>query len=144
MRISTIATTFFSFIVFLIACNPDSDRSGRPVPDVSGIKINLQFDRFDEDLWSVDTNRLDDGVSFLEKKHPDFAPLLFERILKNPQNPKETAAEILGSLVRPIQMRNLKDSVNRVFGEDSPVGDFESDSHLVNLGYDGWSLGKSA
>ena len=119
MRICTIATYFFSLIAILIACNSDTDRNGRPIPNVSNIKINLQLDRFDEDLWSIDTNQLADGVSFLEKKYPDFAPLLFNRILKNPQNPKETSAEILGSLIRPLEMRGLKDSVNRVFGDFS-------------------------
>ena len=34
------------------------------------------------------------------------------------------------------------DNVNRVFGDDSPLGDFESESHLVNLAYEGWRLGR--
>ena len=32
--------------------------------------------------------------------------------------------------------------VNRIFGEDSPVGDFESNSHLLNVSYSGIPFGK--
>ncbi len=32
--------------------------------------------------------------------------------------------------------------VNRIFGEDSRVGDFETNSHLINLSYTGLSFGK--
>jgi hypothetical protein len=32
-------------------------------------------------------------------------------------------------------------NVNRIFGEESPNGDFESDSHLINLSHDGLSIG---
>lgn len=119
MPICKKAAPFFLFLLFLNACTTESDPNRRPVPDVSGVKIDLQFDRFDEDLWKTDTNRLADGADFLQKKYPDFAPILFERILKNPQNPKETAADILGSLVRPPEMRRLKDSVELVFGDFS-------------------------
>jgi len=34
------------------------------------------------------------------------------------------------------------DKVNRIFGEDSPVGEFEMSSHLLNLGYSGFAAGK--
>ena len=33
-------------------------------------------------------------------------------------------------------------NANRVFGDDSPVGDFDSDSHLLNVAYDGWRVGQ--
>jgi len=32
--------------------------------------------------------------------------------------------------------------VNRIFGEDSRVGDFETNSHLINVSYDGLGIGK--
>ena len=32
--------------------------------------------------------------------------------------------------------------VNRIFGEDSPVGDFNTSSHLINLSYTGLDFGK--
>lgn len=34
------------------------------------------------------------------------------------------------------------DKINRIFGEDSPVGEFEMSSHLLNLGYSGFAAGK--
>ncbi|MHA1570836.1 MAG: alginate export family protein [Alphaproteobacteria bacterium] len=32
--------------------------------------------------------------------------------------------------------------INRIFGEDSRVGDFETESHIINVSYSGLSLGK--
>lgn len=34
------------------------------------------------------------------------------------------------------------DKVNRIFGDDSPIGEFDMQSHLLNLGYSGWERGK--
>ncbi|WP_339844543.1 alginate export family protein [uncultured Halopseudomonas sp.] len=34
------------------------------------------------------------------------------------------------------------DKVNRIFGDDSPIGEFDMRTHLLNLGYSGWDLGK--
>ncbi len=108
-----------SFFILFNACRSGGGDDSRPVPDVSKIKVNIQLDRFDLDLWAVDTNRLADGVAFLEKKYPDFAPVLFNQILKNPRDPKEKPEQILASLVLPPEMRGLKDSVERAFGDFS-------------------------
>lgn len=32
-------------------------------------------------------------------------------------------------------------NVNRIFGESNPAGDLESESHLLNINYSGWSAG---
>ncbi|TVP92180.1 MAG: hypothetical protein EA348_02670, partial [Pseudomonadaceae bacterium] len=34
------------------------------------------------------------------------------------------------------------DQVNRIFGKDSPIGETDMRSHLMNLGYDGLAIGK--
>lgn len=34
------------------------------------------------------------------------------------------------------------DNVNRIFSNDSPVGDLNGNTHLINASYDGWEYGK--
>jgi hypothetical protein len=46
------------------------------VPDVSGIKINLQIERFDKDLFAMDSNRVPEQLPELLKEYPSFAPVL--------------------------------------------------------------------
>ena len=62
--------------VLMISCNDRKD-----VPDVAGIKIDLAVQRFDEDFFSLDTNSIENGVSSLQAKYPDFTPLFLENIL---------------------------------------------------------------
>ena len=50
------------------ACSTDESYDGRPIPDVSDEKVNLRVERFDQDLLSLDTAKLTDGLAFLEKK----------------------------------------------------------------------------
>jgi hypothetical protein len=119
MRFSKITFFLFSFSFFFTACGDDDTARSRPTPDVSTIKIDLQLQHFDQDLWPIDTNQLVGGVDFLMKKHPEFTTILLKNILRDPRNPKETDAEILGSLLRPSEFRGLKDSISAIFGDYS-------------------------
>ncbi len=56
-----------AFAIFLPGC-----RSGKPVPDVSGIKINLQTVRFEKDFFEMDTLHMGVSLQELENKHPGF------------------------------------------------------------------------
>ena len=73
MRLVLTATIFAAaFTVF--SCSG----SDRDVPDISGIKADLEFHRFDRDFFAVDTNQLEQSLGALEKKYPNFLPLYFE------------------------------------------------------------------
>ena len=66
------------FILFLfVSCT--SDR--KDIPDVSGIKVDIGIQRFDEDFFTMDTLEMEKGLSGLEVKYPDFAPLFLQNIL---------------------------------------------------------------
>jgi hypothetical protein len=63
--------------VFFIACNSNK----KDIPDVSGIKVDLGVQRFDEDFFSMDTTGIEKGISNLGIKYPDFATLFFQNVL---------------------------------------------------------------
>lgn len=63
-------------VILVIACNDNKDS-----PDVSGIKINLTVQRFDEDFFAIDTTGIEKEVSGLQVKYPTLLPLFLQTIV---------------------------------------------------------------
>ncbi|MDP4261082.1 MAG: hypothetical protein Q8941_01010 [Bacteroidota bacterium] len=63
-------------ILLLVSC-----KNKKNIPDVSGIKASLTIQRFDEDFFSLDTTDIENGLSTLQAKYPDFLPLFFQNII---------------------------------------------------------------
>lgn len=53
----------------------------RDIPDVSGIRADVKLRRFEQDLFSLDTNNIGPGLAALEESYPAFAPVFFEQVL---------------------------------------------------------------
>jgi hypothetical protein len=47
-------------------------KTKRHVPDVSGIKVDLQVERFEKDFFGIDTLKLDASLQALNQSHPGF------------------------------------------------------------------------
>jgi hypothetical protein len=58
---------YFLLLAHLFSCN--NKNAG---PDVSGIEINLNLERFEKDFFSIDTNALPAGLQLLQNKYPGF------------------------------------------------------------------------
>ncbi|POY35090.1 gliding motility lipoprotein GldB [Solitalea longa] len=52
-------------------------------PDVSDIKLSVKIDRFEQDLFNIDTTELVKAAAQLKAKYPDFYPIYFRNILRN-------------------------------------------------------------
>jgi len=53
------------------------------------------------------------------------------------------AVSITNDFITNVQARYVYiGKVHRIFGDESPIGEFDSDTHLLNVAYDGSSLGK--
>lgn len=63
-------------LFFLSACGDKKN-----IPDVSGIKIDLQVKHFEKDFFTLDTNHLQEGLQQLAIKYPQFASDFFSNIL---------------------------------------------------------------
>lgn len=68
-----------------------SSCTGRKIPDVSGIKVNLQLQRFENDFFSVDTNHIDQSLQQLHNKYPSFLQDFIFNILALPPQPDSSA-----------------------------------------------------
>jgi hypothetical protein len=108
----TLSTCLFIF------SNCNSDDNDRPkAPDVSGIQVTLDINRFDQKLAAIDTNNAAAAVGALEKDFPQFSSVYFEKII-GIKDPKDSVgkyrAEVRKFLADP-SMRYMMDSIGRVY-----------------------------
>lgn len=81
------AAVFFCLLLF--ACNRK-----KPAPDVSHIKIDVQLLRFDKDLFSIDTNNVENSLNALQKKYGAFLNDYLYNIMVLPPQPDSVAKKI--------------------------------------------------
>ena len=54
---------------------------GKNIPDVSDIEIDFKINRFEQDLFKVDTVDFKNAIGELEQKYPEFSSIYFNDIL---------------------------------------------------------------
>ena len=96
---------FFVVTICFLACNNQKD-----APDISGIHVSVDFRRFDQDLFSIDTNNLPSGLNQLQSKYPELTPLFLEYILG-----LDTGSAVTGVKDFIRMSQPLRDTVNNVF-----------------------------
>ncbi len=106
-----ISILFFGALI-LFSC-----KSNKNIPDVSGIKINLESRRFEQDFFSMDTMNISMSMNQLIKKYPLFTPDFIQNILGLdmdslliPFNTQDSAVRLFIKDYRPI-----KDSSDKIF-----------------------------
>jgi hypothetical protein len=110
IEVSLIALT----LITLLSCGGGTRRND---PDVSDVEVNLRLLRFDQDLFALDTARLDDGVEALAAKYPDFLPFFVTEVAGDPTNREETPREAITGFVTAPQVRRLYDSCQVAYGD---------------------------
>ncbi|MFK7980444.1 MAG: hypothetical protein AB8G86_10710 [Saprospiraceae bacterium] len=121
-----IRNNFALFFILLIslncftACLSDKDKN---IPDVSDVEVTIKVNRFDQDLFAIDTNQVAAGIETLEKKYPDFTDFYLTRALqiKKPWDTTGAYREYTkGFLTYPF-VRDLHHKVDSVYGDFSSV-----------------------
>lgn len=69
-------TILFSLLISSFGCN-----SGKKIPDVSNIKVELTTQRFEKDFFNLDTTQLDSSIQKLFEKYPNFSINYLHNIL---------------------------------------------------------------
>jgi len=114
---------------------------GKKIPDVSGVTVELQLQRFDQDFFTLDTNRIDESLQKLHAKYPGFLRDFIYNILALPPQPDSTDAvqRSITSFLHSYQP--LKDSSDKLF---SNMGDIYSQVkrglQLVKYYFPGYKL----
>ena len=109
------------FILFLSAiclssCLGDKDKN---IPDVSGVQVEVKVNRFDQDLFSIDTNQVASGIEKLEEKYPDFTDFYLTRALqiKKPWDTTGAYREYTKGFITYPFVRDLHHKVDSVYGD---------------------------
>ncbi|MDX1667145.1 MAG: hypothetical protein R3350_07945 [Saprospiraceae bacterium] len=98
-------------VCLLSSCQFDN---GEAIPDVSGIDVNVDLRRFEQDLFSIDTTRIGQELSALEERYPEFSAVYFDRILRSRQAPQGHEEYVLG-FIQHSGVRRLYDTVQTVY-----------------------------
>ncbi len=88
-------------------------------PDVSNIKINIITERYEKDLFSVDSNHLNSELNLLLQKYPTFGVAFNSTILNaDPIWSKDTLAMYLKEFIRSY--RTVYDTAEKMYADFSP------------------------
>jgi hypothetical protein len=68
--------TSIFILTILFSCNTHKN-----IPDVSGIKINIETRRFEQDFFSMDTTKVSESLKVILQKYPHFTPDFVYNIL---------------------------------------------------------------
>jgi hypothetical protein len=92
-------------LILLASCN-----NKKGVPDVSDININVKVQRFDQELFSIDSNNVLPGLNQLYGKYPVLTPIFLQNILG-----LDIATTIQGMRSFISMSQAIRDTVNDVF-----------------------------
>ncbi|HMO33511.1 MAG TPA: hypothetical protein PKE07_11005 [Lacibacter sp.] len=100
----------FFLLIFagLTGCGPSGTG-----PDLRHINVQIKWERFDQALFSIDTNHLETALADLQRKYPQFAPLYLEQVLGLGGNDSTLRTE--GTRLFLRQHRQVYDTVQDVF-----------------------------
>ena len=98
---------FLSILVIYSCGNSDSET----IPDVSHIEESHELIRFEEALFGLDTNKIDQELKVLIDQHPAFSKLFFTNVFPIDLNDPKVLNRILGA----ESMVHLKDTCSIVF-----------------------------
>lgn len=98
----------FVVICLLISCN------NKNIPDVSGIKVELKVQRFEKDLFSIDTRNIIPELQRLQSMYPVFMKDFTSQILGfNSQTPPDSLSKYIRLFIRDYHF--VKDSADKIF-----------------------------
>lgn len=92
-------------------------------PDVSDIEVDINIQRFEQDLFQIDTNNLTQSLNQLNEKYDYFANLYISEIMgfKRLQDTSMAYADIIPQFISYPTIRQLYDTCQLVYGDFSIV-----------------------
>lgn len=107
----------FFVLFFLLLWQACTLNKGKNIPDVSHIELDFEIRRFEQDLFSLDTTGLEQGLPALRQKYPELTEFYFPVLLGMQDVPLDSPAfnnQLRGFLSWP-PARKLYDTCQVVF-----------------------------
>lgn len=99
----------------------------REIPDVSDLQVDVNIERFEQSLFSLDTNNMAASLAQLEARYPAFSEVFFNQVLrsKNPGIAPEGHEAYVKGFINFPSVRHLYDTCTTVFTNmDDVSGEF--------------------
>lgn len=106
--------------LFLQACGSDERKNA---PDVSDIEVDIKIDRFEQALFSLDTNQMEKGLAQLEQQFPAFSEVYFNYVLgsKNPEIAPEGHIAYLRGFISHPGLTHLYDTTQQIYEQVTDI-----------------------
>ncbi len=105
------------FLLCAITCSSCWNSKGKNIPDVSHINIDLNIERFEQDLFGIDTTQVKTEFERLRQEYPVFINDIFlPEILPALQDPA-----IFEAFVKTPDIRQLYDTCTIIYGDFSDL-----------------------
>ena len=107
-----------SFPIFLYifweGCKPE-----KKGPDISGISLSINADRFEKDLFNTDSIHSDQGLGYLKNKYGNFFNLFAFQITSLGSQDSILMAEKFSSFINDSNFRNIYKDCENIYGDFS-------------------------
>jgi len=123
LQISKVLTTLIivSTLIFFTGC-----KKKKKIPDVSNIKVELSTQRFEQDFFAMDTNKLNTDLQTLFEKYPSFSIDYLYNILAVPTQPD--------SIMQTVKL--FRRAYNNVYEDSKKVfTNFSSSEKEIKQGF---------
>ncbi len=125
-------------LVLLLALSLATCTNNKGIPDVSGVKVNVQLERFDQDFFSIDSNNVLPGLNRLNVKYPVLSAIFLQNILGLDSAGTLAGVKSFISLSQPV-----KDTINDVFKNiDGLQKEFEKAFQFVKYYFPNYQIPK--
>jgi hypothetical protein len=110
----------FSCLMTIISCGSNERKD---IPDVADVQVKLNVQRFEQDLFNLDTNNLQTEIQALNEKYGYFADLYFSEIMgfKPLYDSTFDYAETVKGFITYPSLIKLYDTCQTVYGDFSLV-----------------------
>ncbi|MEO1714025.1 MAG: hypothetical protein AAFU60_11900 [Bacteroidota bacterium] len=104
----------------LISCQTEPKEY---IPDVSDIEVNVPIRHFEQDLFQIDTTNMEESLSQIYQKYPEFAAIYFEQLLgaNDPRIAPEGPLRYISGFINHPFARRLYDTTQIVYQDFSPM-----------------------
>lgn len=99
-------------ILILTGCNEK-----RKAVDVSNIKVNLKFLRFEQDLFHSDFEKISDSIPFFRKKYGEFFDIFNYKIIRIGSYQNPSYPDLLRGFITDYNMNQLFKTIDQEFHE---------------------------
>jgi hypothetical protein len=130
---------FLAAALFLLGCG----NNGNDAPNVSGIRVDVPVERFDQSFFSIDSNDIPGSLRKLQQKHPGFYADFMQQVL-GVDGSDSSANTILVTREFLRGYKPIYDSIQKIYASVKDIeDDLEDQFRYVKHYFPNYKTGKA-